>query len=459
MRESLSGILSSTTRAFTSYSNTKSRLTTKRAFVAIVLIGALHLLAVPGSWQKPGIATETEYIARSLLEGHGFSMPSDFWAGTLFQEDGEHHATAREPVYPLLLAGAQALLGDRDRGLLAIRLLNTVAVTLTAMVLFTLAQHAFPGTSLGWIAALLWLLHPVSFMAEKDYHGTALQGLAVVTACALVVPMLRRAEARRSVLVGCALGLLSMVYAGVLLAIPMCAAVLSLRKHYKVAALLIAGAAVAVSPWAIRNWIMLDAFVPGRTMLGVTLHMTNPTLAQTYSSVETGCDRPPPWRARGPGDAVRTFRKDREKRHALMRHSSNCIRDVAPAGYAEFTEAQRDQLYLKRALAFMFENPAICVRLTVSKALNFLLGVSWSRRLITLLAMVGGFVALARLESAFLALMTAGLCLPYFLSMWNMPYYRWPIEPLFFLLATLVPLRIAHVRADAKEPAPPSEQP
>jgi len=236
--------------------------------------------------------------------------------------------------------------------------------------------------------------------------------------------MLRQATARRSVLVGCALGLLSMVYTGVILAVPLCAASLTLRGHYKVAALLLAGAVVAVSPWAIRNWIVLDAFVPARTLLGYHMHMTNPMLVQTYASVEVGCDRPPPWRSRGPGDAVRTFRQDRDKRHAIFQQSANCMRDMAP-GYAELTEAQRDKLYLNRALAFLFENPAISARLMVSKALDFFLfSVPWDRKVITLLAFVGGLLALARLESAFLALMTAGLCLPHLLSAWNLFYYR-----------------------------------
>jgi hypothetical protein len=355
-------------------------------------------------------------------------------------------------VYPLLIAGSQILFGDRGR--LAIRLLHTVATILIAVILFALAQYLFPGTTLGLITALLWLFHPVSFYAEKDFHGTAVQGLAIVTACALVVPILRGVEVRRSVLVGCALGLLSMVCAGVLLAIPMCAAVLSLQRHYKVAALLIVGAVVAVSPWAIRNWIVLDAIVPGRTGLGYNLYIMNPMLAQTYSGIETGCNRPPPWRAQGPDNAVRTVRRNTEKRHRLVYHSGDCIRDAAPAGYAELTEAQRDQLYRSRALEFLIKNPAIALRLMVAKARDFLFSsVGWDRRVITLLAGIGGFIAFARIESAFLALMTAGLCMPYVLSIGTLPYYRWPIEPLFFLLAMSVPLRIAHFIGDTKETA------
>jgi hypothetical protein len=398
----------------------------------------------------------SEYIAQSLVEGHGFSLPSAWWSGTLFPDDGKYHATAmKEPVYPLLLASSRGLFGDLGR--LPIRLLNTVAVTLTAVVLFVLARQAFPGTSLGLVISLLWLFHPVSFQAENHYHGTALQGLAVVAACALALQIFNKVEARRSVLVGCALGLLSMVYAGVLLAIPMCAAVLILRKHYKVAALLIAGAAVTVSPWTIRNFIVLDVVVPGRTGLGHTLYFMNPALAQTYSTVDGGCDRPSPWQARGPKDAVRRVRRDKESRRELFKYASSCINDIAPKEYAHFTEAQRDQHYMKRALAFLVENPEIGLRLAVEKARDFLVTmVSWDRRLITLLAVIGGIIALARLESAFLALMTAGLCLPYFLSNWTLSYYRQPIEPLFFLLATSVLLRIAQVGADAKKPAPPS---
>jgi hypothetical protein len=318
-------------------------------------------------------------------------------------------------------------------------------VTLTAVILFALARQVSPNTSLGLIVALLWLLHPVSFQAENHYHGTALQGLAVVTACALALHIFNKTEARRTVLVGCAIGLLSMLYAGVLLTIPMCAAVLSLKRRYKAAVLLIVGAAVAVSPWTIRNFIVLDAIVPGRTGLGFALHITNPAIAQTCSTVDSGCNRPP-WEVQSPSDAVRTFRRDQAKRYALMRYSSSCIRNEAPTRYVHFTEAQRDQLYMKRALAFLFENPVICVRLSVAKAQDFLLtAVSWDRRVITLLAVIGGIIALAQLKSAFLALMTAGLCLPYLLSIWSCSYYRQPIEPLFFLFAVYLPLRIATI--------------
>jgi hypothetical protein len=101
---------------------------------------------------------------------------------------------------------------------------------------------------------------------------------------------------------------------------------------------------------------------------------------------------------------------------------------------------------MKRAVSFLLENPEIGLSLAVAKARDFLLTmVPWDRKVITLLAVVGGTIAFTRLESAFLALMTAGLCLPYLLSIWSNQYYREPIEPLLFLLAVYVPIRIATI--------------
>jgi 4-amino-4-deoxy-L-arabinose transferase-like glycosyltransferase len=247
----------------------------ERAFrpaVAVAALVGLALRVVWGRWvARPpqGLVDPARYLgyARAIADGHGFIEPwSGFptayyppgypwflgivtWAGTPLTDD-----------LPLLVAMVQAVLGA------------------ASVVLGALVARRLAGPRAGMVAAAGLALYP-----NLIFHAGAILGetLYITLFLTFLVVGLGRSwprdlTNRRALAAGVVLGLAVMVRPISLAVLPLVVAVWwwSLRdrgRALRVGGLLVAGVAVCIVPWTIRNAIRLDAFVVLSTNTGDNL--------------------------------------------------------------------------------------------------------------------------------------------------------------------------------------------
>jgi hypothetical protein len=199
-------------------------------------------------------------------------------------------------------------------------------------------------------------------------------------------------------------------------------------------------AALTIAPWTIRNWLVFEDLVPIRTGVGLISHQGNPILAATYHPNAQACtdELGPMWSAPGPREAIALIRADRsdEKEQAIYKRSFDCIALRAPEDYFAYSEAERDQFYLRQAQEFIRAEPLVFAELAAYKYLAIITGWTTSHTIVGVLAILGGLLALRNPRGVVIVLLVGAFVGPYAIgSPWGYRY-RIPIEPLFVLLAS-----------------------
>lgn len=206
--------------------------------LALVLrIGVLLLLDI----DPVGDSASHEQAAWNVANGVGY-----------VRHDGPD---AHWPPGYALFASIFYFVFGRDWHLLII--VNSVIDASTA-VLVCLAARAFLTRRQAWVAGLLYALNPTMILLSQVVVYTAL--LAFLFCVALFIR-------RRTVLLGVHIGLMSLVKP---IAVPLVAVFAldrylsgaGLRRVAVTAAVLLAAAAAAVSPWTMRNYLVFDRFLP-----------------------------------------------------------------------------------------------------------------------------------------------------------------------------------------------------
>lgn len=175
------------------------------------------------------------------------------------------------PGYPIVLAGIFKIIGDSDD---AIQLIQVVADSLTAVVIFLIVFELFPfGVAL--ISGVLTALSP-----QFAYHSVLLlpDSLAVfplVLAVYLLVRAQKRPRLLTFALAGALIGISCWLRANALLLAPFLAVFLitvwQRGRRLRFAAALLAGALLVIAPVTIKNWIVFGHFVPLSLGAGQTL--------------------------------------------------------------------------------------------------------------------------------------------------------------------------------------------
>jgi len=215
-----------------------------------------HVLA-PG-----GLGYENVSIALALLAGRGFSSPFFFPSGpTAFMPPG----------YPVLIAGFMRVLGTgiaATIGLTAFQILLSVVT----VVVVQKAARRYLGMRTGNLAGLFCALAEPFLIAPLYIWDTCLSALILVAAIA-VAPDIRRRRDFALAGLGCAIAvLINSALLFPLLGIIAWAAWRA-RTTPWLAFLVFA---IAFSPWPIRNFATMHAFIPLRSNLGYELWHGNP---------------------------------------------------------------------------------------------------------------------------------------------------------------------------------------
>jgi len=289
-------------------------------------------------------AIDYDRIAHSLAQGDGF--PASVLAA------GGGPTALRPPVYPALLAGVYAVVDDH----VAARAVQAVIGTATVGFVGVLGGQLL-GRRVGLVAMAIAAVYPPlilldsALLSESLFVALMLAAMAAGFA-ARSSPAIFRWAAASGALVG--LAVLTRQN-GVLLLLPVIGAIASARtiprqRRLRACAAVVAVALLMVLPWAVRNAVEFDAFVPVATQSGLLL-------AGTYNDEARLDPRlPGAWR---PPDTQREY--------------SALFADPA------LNEAELDSELRERALRYARRHPEYVLR-------------SWVRRFVWMLHLGGGDV-------------------------------------------------------------------
>ncbi len=258
--------------------------------IAVALLGAVGLwLRIGPELRSPerqagGLgpfadARLYDRLAVNLVQGNGFSA-IDAFTTVAVRDDGSllrPPAVTRPPAYPAFLALQYAIIGDRhstDPGLRATRwhtarLVQGGLDMMTAGLVLASVSTLLPASPIAATVAFgVYALNPYTPHYTRAILTETLATFLVALALWLTLRALRDDRSRQWGVAGAAWGVAALCQAQLLLLAPVVAlSVLLWRARRDAAArrraaLLIAGTALAIAPWTIRNAWHFKAVIP-----------------------------------------------------------------------------------------------------------------------------------------------------------------------------------------------------
>ena len=230
---------------------------------------------------------ELEKIARNLARRGAFADPYKVPTGAT-----AHHA----PAYPFLLSLVFKAFGFGAAAGLAVAVVNLVLASLQWAIVALIARQAQLPVVPGVVAPLVGAAFPYRFLKELRWEA-ALTG--TVTA-ALILFTLHWWQAKRgkpiaSLTLGAAWGLGMMCSPSLLPVLLVTMAVIATRPPRAPAmvhaSVVLVGMLIAVTPWTVRNYHALHAFVFMRSNFGLEFSVSNNPHAYVLAVDNIGNDR------------------------------------------------------------------------------------------------------------------------------------------------------------------------
>jgi hypothetical protein len=365
---------------------------------------------------------EAGRIARSIVEGRGFSSP-------LFEASGP--TAWMTPVYPYLVAGVFKLFGTYTKiSAIVLLSLNALMSALVCVLVFMIARISFGDRVAKW-SGWAWAFCPyaIYFPVERIWEtwlATLLLSMLFLITLNLENPARPEDDRpRKWIVFGLLWGLAALTSPALLSLLPFLAAWVIYRRHrrgqpwFAVNAVAAIAFIVVISPWFIRNYEVFHRVVPFRDNMGIVLRLGTKGATSHWAPYELG-----PWHNEQEWNEFKQLGElgymDKKKRQAVEFIRAN------PGWYA--WTAVRRAIYLWTGYwsldrAYLAEEPLdppnilFCTTLTV--------------------------LALLGLRRALQA--DCAGAMPYALVLFSFPliyyitspevYYRRPIDPFFVILA------------------------
>jgi len=248
---------------------------------------------------------ETGRIARSIVQGEGFSSP-------LFEKTGP--TAWMTPVYPYIVAGFFKVFGVYTKpAALAVLSFNALTSALTCLPIFFFARKSFGPYVAKW-AAWTWAFFPYAIYFPLDRIWETWLATLLFSLLFLIALKLEDTD-RISAWVGTGLlwGLAALTSATVLSVLPFLQARISYLRHKQRRRWLAPNVAlglalvVVVSPWAVRNWRTFHTFIPFRGNMGLVLRLGTKGTTDYWEPSELG-----PWQNAA---EVQEFQRDGELKY------------------------------------------------------------------------------------------------------------------------------------------------
>lgn len=262
-------------------------------------------------------SVQYDRIAENLQKGRGFVL----------QED---RIAARPPLYPLFMI----LCG---RNLLVIRLVQAVIGAVAVLLVFQLCLSLFASEAAGKLAGLAAAIDPFLIFFTGLALTETLYVFVLLAAMKRVATLAKAPSVGAAAIAGLLLGLAVLIrpalfYFPLFLLPIFCASLPSPRLGCAIGAVVALAAGLTVSPWILRNYLALHAFVPTTTQGGESLWEANNPVADGGPMM----DKP-----------------------------------IWPEGSETLPEVERDRFLRKATLQFIAENPGRFVELCGRKFVRF----------------------------------------------------------------------------------------
>jgi len=341
------------------------------------------------------------------------------------------------------LALASKLLG-KNKGHLII-IFHIIALYLTSIVIYHISRKVFNAET-GILAGTILPLIPHVIVESKTVFAPAIFAGLLISICAyLVIWTIEKTSVRRGLLLGAVLGFSCLVYAPILAFIPLSVIYLlfSADVHSKVswknASAVLFAALILISPWTLRNYAVFGKLIPVKTGFGKVAYESNPILASTYSSGPYGCSDviDPPWISQNVREAIIVSGHNQV---ALVQKGFECMEKEAHEGYEEFNEAEWNSLFLEKTFDFILTQPLIFAEMTYYRILYFFTFMNLKIIIISVLFVISAIITLKNKKARVLTLFGLIFSFTYFLVVSFWYRYRYPIEPIFLILASYPPV-------------------
>ncbi|MHB0955941.1 MAG: hypothetical protein ACYC0X_06120 [Pirellulaceae bacterium] len=247
-------------------------------FGILVVALAVRIVAAVGWQQRLGDS-----------EAFGFPDSHSYWylgqqlaAGRPYEYGGPEFRVFRAPCYPMLLAGLFCVAGD-DVSVIGARVLGAVLGTLAVGGVIWLGTLVF-GANTGLVAGVLAAFYPgavgmsIFVLAEGLFClWMVMQLVAWVSAWHAWRSAARRGVILWAVVAGVAAGGAVLTRPSWLLFTPLvCVGLVLLSKdrgrHLVIGTCMVAAFCVTMSPWWVRNYLVVGQFVPTTLQVGASLY-------------------------------------------------------------------------------------------------------------------------------------------------------------------------------------------
>ncbi len=231
-----------------------------------------HLYDIPAAYGHLFFGFEVGRIASAVASGHGFSSPFRLPSGP---------TAWLGPVYPVLVAAVFKILGIyTPASAFTVMAINSIFSALTCLAIYLVGKELF-GSTLGVLAAWLWAVMPYSINFSFWIWETALSTFLLTLLFWLTLRLARRPRPRAWVVYGLLWGVLALTNASCLSFLPVAAIWLWYRlrpagefrlRHAAASAFLFV---LLISPWIVRNYLVMGKFIFPRDDFGEELYMGN----------------------------------------------------------------------------------------------------------------------------------------------------------------------------------------
>ncbi len=376
---------------------------------------------------------ETGRIARSIVQGEGFSSP-------LFVKTGP--TAWMTPVYPYIIAGFFKVFGIYTKSAaFAVLSFQALISSLTCLPIFFYARRSF-GVNVATWAGWTWAFFPYAIYFPLDRIWETWLSTLLLSLLFLISMQLEDTE-RISAWVGAGLlwGFAALNSATVITVLPFLQARISYLRHRKRRPWVLPNVALGLAlvavivPWTVRNWRTFHTFIVFRDNMGLVLRMGTKGTTDYWEPHELG-----PWENAA---QVAEFQRDGELKYMATKKAQAIASIKSDPGWYAWTTVRRfvfmwtgywslDKSYLQLE-QWDPENIPFCSAFTVLALVG--LRKAWKRRpdaayLYTILLLI--FPLIYYITS------------PEF-------YYRRPLDPMMVVLSVyaLTPSRKLHEPASS----------
>jgi 4-amino-4-deoxy-L-arabinose transferase-like glycosyltransferase len=176
-------------------------------------------------------------------------------------------SAAFEPVYPLFLAAARLMFGDR---IVLIQLLQVVVSAAGAVLLYSVTRTFTSSAQAATIAGALFAVHP---LLVKQASAASDLPITTTLLAAFALAFVRIRNLRGAALSGLILGITVLTRSMVVPVVALAAGILLVRGQGRHAVALALTAAAVIAPMVARSYMLSGSLIPTRS--GVALYVGN----------------------------------------------------------------------------------------------------------------------------------------------------------------------------------------